>query len=271
MRNSRPGLARRLFAALMAFLLISQSAFANLTTCSGTCSTCPCKGSVPGSGPNGGPGAGNGNGLPATAIGAGAPGGTPSPYGSPDVTPFRPFGGFASPDVMFGGFIFGNPWTPRILSGPYPATGSAHVSSLSLTVNFGRAAGEDVDLVSQFSVYAQTPSPLLPTRQYLQYRNWLLDRILQTEVATANAPTILGDDWEDKLDTFSVYGRVTTDDTLGEGITHQVRILQERREAVVFRFTPGSAVGVPTGDHSALDQVLAMLDSTGAETTSLPA
>ena len=270
-RNSRPGLARRLFAALMAFLLVSQSAFANLPPCSGTCSTCPCKGSAPGSGPNGGPGAGNGNGLPATAIGAGAPGGNPSPYGSPDVTPFRSVGGFPSPDVMFGGFIFGNPWTPRILSGPYPATGGAYVSSLSLTVNFGRAANEDVDLGSLFSVYAQTPSPLLATTQYLQYRNWLLDRILQTEVATAHAQSIIGEDWEDRLDTFSVYGRVTTDDTMGAGVTHQVRILQEKREAVVFRFTQGNASGVPVGDHSTLDQTLVMLDSSGAETTSLPA
>ena len=52
-----------------------------------------------------------------------------------------------------------------------PGSGSAHVGSLSLTVNFGRAANEDVDLLSQFSVYAQTPSPLLATTQYLQYRN----------------------------------------------------------------------------------------------------
>ena len=80
-RNSRPGIASRFLAALMAFLLVSQSAFANLPPCNGTCSTCPCKGSAPGSGPNGGPGAGNGDGLPATAIGAGAPGGNPSPYG----------------------------------------------------------------------------------------------------------------------------------------------------------------------------------------------
>ena len=181
-RNSRPGIASRFLAALMAFLLVSQSAFANLPSCNGTCSTCPCTGNGTGNGtgPSGGPGAGNSDGLPATAIGAGAPGGTPSPYGSPDVTPFRPFGGFASPDMMFGGFLIGIPWTPRILYGPYPGTGSEYVSSLSLTVNFGRAANEDVDLVSQFSVYAQTPSPLLATAQYLQYRNWLLDRILQT-------------------------------------------------------------------------------------------
>ena len=103
-RNSRPGLASRLFTALMASLLVSQSAFANLPSCNGTCSTCPCTGNGTGNGTgsNGGSGAGNGNGLPATAIGAGAPGGTPSPYGSPDVTPFRSAGGFPSPDVMFG-------------------------------------------------------------------------------------------------------------------------------------------------------------------------
>lgn len=103
-RNSRPGLARRLFAALMALLLVSQSAFANLPSCNGTCSTCPCTGNGTGNGtgPSGGPGAGNGNGLPATAIGAGAPGGNPSPYGSPDVMPGHSVGGFPLPDVMFG-------------------------------------------------------------------------------------------------------------------------------------------------------------------------
>ena len=43
--------------------------------------------------------------------------------------------------------------------------------SFGMAVNFGRAANEDLDLGGQFSVYAQAPSPLLGTRQHLQYRN----------------------------------------------------------------------------------------------------
>lgn len=149
-------------------------------------------------------------------------------------------------------------------------SGEASVGSFSMAVNFGRAANENLDLGGQFSVYAQAPSPLLGTRQHLQYRNWLLNRLLQTEVAPGHCERILGADWESRLDTFSVYGRVTTDDAMAPGVTHRVRILQERREAVVFQFTLGDPVGRPTGEHSAIGQVLVMLDSSGAEATSLP-
>ena len=129
-----------------------------------------------------------------------------------------------------------------------PGAGSASIGSFHFSVNFGQAANEELELGGQFSVHAVAPSPLLPTRQYLQYRNWLLDRILQTEVATADASSILGTDWEDRLDTLHVYGRVTTDDTLPQGVTHQVRILQERREPVIFRFTANDPVGPGEGE-----------------------
>jgi hypothetical protein len=137
-------------------------------------------------------------------------------------------------------------------------------------VPFGAAAQEDLELQGEFSLYALAASPLVFTTQHLQYRNRLLDRILQTEVAPAYAATILGEEWESRLEGFSVTGRVVVDATLPSGVTHRVRLLGERREPVVFEFRAGDPRGVPTGDKSALRLSLRMRDAPGADATAVP-
>ena len=77
-----------------------------------------------------------------------------------------------------------------------PGSGQAAVDSLSLTVNFGAAAGEWLNLIGQFSVYSKTPSASVFTPQLLQYRNRLLDRIAQRDLSPAHAASILGENWE---------------------------------------------------------------------------
>ena len=113
MRNSRPGIASRLFAALMALLLVSQSALANLPSCGGNCpSRCPCTGpdSNDGKGPSGENAAGNASGnLPADADGSATLLGSPSP------------------DVMVDGFSSGIPVMPSTSMVISPASGQARM------------------------------------------------------------------------------------------------------------------------------------------------
>ena len=142
--------------------------------------------------------------------------------------------------------------------------------SLKFSVAFGRPLHEELNLQSQFSLYAVSASPLVYTTQYLQYRNRLLDRILQTEVAPEHCERILGADWEERLESLSVFGRVVTDDTLGGNITHQVRLLGAKREPVVFQFTLNDPVGRPTGDKATLRLTLRMRDASGNDTASVP-
>ena len=148
--------------------------------------------------------------------------------------------------------------------------GETEFGSLKFSVAFGRPLHEPLRLGGQFSLYAISASPLVYTTQYLQYRNRLLDRILQTEVAPAYCERILGADWEERLETLSVFGRVVTDDTLGGDITHRVRILGAKREPIVFQFTLDDSVGHPVGEKATLRLTLRMMDSSGNETVSVP-
>ena len=159
------------------------------------------------------------------------------------------------------------------LPGPSPhhrPPEGAGFGSLNFSLPFGQPAHEPLRLGGQFSLYAISASPLVYTAQRLQYRNRLLDRILQTEVAPAYCERILGTDWEERLETLSVLGRVVTDDTLGEGVTHQVRLLGARREPIVFRFTLNDSVGRPVGEKATLRLTLRMRDLSGNETVSVP-
>ena len=146
----------------------------------------------------------------------------------------------------------------------------AGFGSLKFTLPFGQPANEPLRLGGQFSLYAISASPLVYTTQYLQYRNRLLDRILQTEVAPAYCERILGVNWEERLETLSVFGRVVTDDTLGGNTTHRVRILGAKREPIVFQFTLDDSVGRPVGEKATLRLTLRMRDSSGHETVSVP-
>lgn len=146
----------------------------------------------------------------------------------------------------------------------------ASFGSLKLSVPFGRPLHEELNLQSQFSLYAVSSSPLVYTTQYLQYRNRLLDRILQTEVAPAHCGRILGADWEDRLESLSVFGRVVTNDTLTGNVTHLVRLLGARREPVVFQFMLGDSVGRPVGEKATLRLTLRMRDLSGNDTVSVP-
>ena len=128
----------------------------------------------------------------------------------------------------------------------------ASFGSLRLTVPFGRPLHEGLELQGQFSLHAVAASPLVYTTQYLQYRNRLLDRIIQTEVAPVYCERILGANWEARLGAVSVFGRVVTDDTIVGNATHRVRLVGARREAVVFQFILNDPVGRPTGDKSTL-------------------
>ena len=151
-----------------------------------------------------------------------------------------------------------------------PRSISAGFGSLRFSVAFGRASNEPVRLGGQFSVYAITASPLVYTTQYLQYRNRLLDRILQTEVAPAHCERILGTEWEERLNTLSVFGRVVTDSSLGVNVTHQVRLLGTKREAIIFQFTQNNPVGHPIGDKATLHLALRMRDQSGNDTSTVP-
>ncbi|MBP1583306.1 MAG: hypothetical protein J6866_05065, partial [Victivallales bacterium] len=113
---------------------------------------------------------------------------------SPDETPVD------SPDEPFG----------RTAAEP-AANGAADFGSLKFSRPFGRAANEPISLGGKFSLYAITATPLVFTTQFLQYRNRLLDSILQTEVSPAHCARILGADWESRLQSLTVFGRVVTD------------------------------------------------------------
>ena len=143
--------------------------------------------------------------------------------------------------------------------------------SLKFSVAFGRPLHEELNLQSKFSLYAVSASSLVYTTQHLQYRNRLLDRILQTEVAPEHCERILGADWEERLESLSVFGRVVTDGSLtGNATTHQVRLLGAKREPVVFQFTLNDPVGRPTGEKATLRLTLRMRDSSGNDTVSVP-
>ncbi|MGN0847406.1 MAG: hypothetical protein ACI4RA_08505, partial [Kiritimatiellia bacterium] len=166
--------------------------------------------------------------------------------------------------------IDGEDGRPNREQGDSLPAGGAGFGSLKFTLPFGQPANEPLRLGGQFSLYAISASPLVYTTQHLQYRNRLLDRILQTEVAPAHCERILGADWEERLETLSVFGRVVTDDTLGDGVTHRVRILGAKREPIVFQFTPDDSVGRPVGEKATLRLTLRMRDSSGNETLSVP-
>ena len=146
----------------------------------------------------------------------------------------------------------------------------AGFGSLRFGVRFGRAANEGLRLGGGFSLHAVEPSALVFTPQFLQYRNRLLDRVLQTEVAPGSEAAVLGADWEARLDSVSLYNRVVVSG-LPSGVSHQVRLLGARREAVVFQFRHGEPEGLPSGEKAGLRLRLAMRDADGHATTSSPA
>jgi YD repeat-containing protein len=148
--------------------------------------------------------------------------------------------------------------------------GGASFGSLRFSVPFGVSAHEPLRLGGQFSLYAVSASSLVYTTQYLQYRNRLLDRILQTEVSPAYKERILGSDWESRLESLSVFGRVVTDSSLKGDVTHQVRLLGAKREPIVFQFTLDDPVGRPIGEKATLRLTLRMRNASGNDTTSVP-
>ena len=166
--------------------------------------------------------------------------------------------------------IDGEDGNPRRKQPVSSSSDGAGFGSLKFTLPFGQPAHEPLRLGGQFSLYAISASPLVYTTQRLQYRNRLLDRILQTEVAPAYCERILGADWEERLETLSVLGRVVTDDALGGNTTHRVRILGAKREPIVFQFTLDDSVGRPVGEKATLRLTLRMRDSSGNETVSVP-
>ena len=241
---------------------------ANLPCGGGGCTSgCSCE-TNNGNGPDGpgGPGSPGGGRGRGGRPGRGS-GGTPTLPPGINYFPFPDIHYFPLPDINYFPFRDTN-YFPSLV----PGSGYVAVDSLSLTVNFGAAAGEWLDLIGQFSVYSKTPSASLFTPQLLQYQNRLLDRIAQTDLSPAHAASILGADWEDQVAAGNAggFGRLRLDEELGAGVTHQVRLFDARREQLLFQFSPGEAAGRLTGELSTRNLVLRMRDAAGADATALP-
>ena len=121
---------------------------------------------------------------------------------------------------------------PSIAGGPgngnssSPGSGPAGLGSISVKINFGVPANENIDVLSHFSLYVQRPTPMMFSPQMLQYRNYLLDRFSQILVNRNYASQILGTTVAEQSSSVSEeeggFGRITITNSLPSNVTHQV-------------------------------------------------
>ena len=142
-------------------------------------------------------------------------------------------------------------------------------SSVSVPIAFGRAANERVDLISQFSIYTETPSPLVYTPQLLQYRNYLLNPIALIIVNQRYADN-LGLSEENQATDSEVQGKINISSQLSSNIALQLKIFTARREQLVFEFENNQSIANLVGDFVYKNYKMVMVDAAGTPVTTQP-
>lgn len=142
-------------------------------------------------------------------------------------------------------------------------------SSVSVPIAFGRAANERVDLISQFSIYTETPSPLVYTPQLLQYRNYLLNPIALIIVNQRYADN-LGLSEENQATDSEVQGKINISSQLSSNIVLQLKIFTARREQLVFEFENNQSIANLVGDFVYKNYKMVMVDAAGTPVTTQP-
>lgn len=159
-------------------------------------------------------------------------------------------------------------------------SGGNNVSSISIWINWGSPANENIKGKYQFSIYTKKPTPMIYSPQIIQYQNLLLDRINIVEINQQYKQEVRGDkyasvtnDTEDEkvVDIISDgFGQEKLLTSLPSNVTHQVKIFTSRREMMTFQFKTGMSIGQMVGDTSTINNTLRMVNSVGEPTTTNP-
>ena len=143
-------------------------------------------------------------------------------------------------------------------------------SSVSVPIAFGRAANERVDLISQFSIYTETPSPLVYTPQLLQYRNYLLNPIALI-IVNQNYVNDLGLVEENSETGSEIQGKINISTQLSSDVVLQLKIFTARREQLIFEFKNNQSSASLVGDFVYKNYKMVMVDASGNPVVSHPA
>lgn len=159
-------------------------------------------------------------------------------------------------------------------------SGGAADGSVSIWVNWGAPANENIQGQYRFSIYTKKPTPLIYSPQIIQYQNLLLDRINIKEINQSYKQEIGGDKYASVVITgedgkvvsiiSNGFGQEKLMTSLPSDVTHQVKIFTSNREMMIFQFKSGSAVGTMVGETSTMNNRLVMIDSSGNPTTTNP-
>ena len=160
------------------------------------------------------------------------------------------------------------------------STGGTVVDSVSIWVNWGAPANENIDGNYRFSIYTKKPTPMIYSPQIIQYSNLLLDRISISEINTQYKQDIRGDKYtsvEMGYNNEKVVAVISNGggqeklvNSLPSDVTHQIKIFTADREMMTFQFKPGSSVGTMVGETSSMNNLLKMVNANGEPTTTNP-
>ena len=159
-------------------------------------------------------------------------------------------------------------------------TGDGKVDSVSIWVNWGAPANENIAGNYRFSIYTKKPTPIIYSPQIIQYRNLLLDRISISEINQQYKQDIRGDKYasvETGYNDEKVVAVISNGggqeklmNSLPSNVTHQIRIFTADREMMTFQFKTGSSVGTMVGETSTMNNLLKMVNANGEPTTTNP-
>lgn len=159
-------------------------------------------------------------------------------------------------------------------------TGDGKVDSVSILVNWGAPANENIVGNYRFSIYTKKPTPMIYSPQIIQYRNLLLDRISISEINQQYKQDIRGDKYtsvETGYNDEKVVAVISNGggqeklmNSLPSNVTHQIRIFTADREMMTFQFKTGSSVGTMVGETSTMNNLLKMVNANGEPTTTNP-
>ena len=160
------------------------------------------------------------------------------------------------------------------------STGGTVVDSVSIWVNWGAPANENIDGNYRFSIYTKKPTPMVYSPQIIQYSNLLLDRIIISEINTQYKQDIRGDKYasvETGYNSEKVVAVISNGggqeklmNSLPSDVTHQIKIFTADREMMTFQFKTGSSVGTMVGETSTMNNLLKMVNANGEPTTTNP-
>lgn len=160
------------------------------------------------------------------------------------------------------------------------STGGTEVDSVSIWVNWGAPANENIAGNYRFSIYTKKPTPIIYSPQIIQYRNLLLDRISISEINQQYKQDIRGDKYasvETGYNDEKVVAVISNGggqeklmNSLPSNVTHQIRIFTADREMMTFQFKTGSSVGTMVGETSTMNNLLKMVNANGEPTTTNP-